>query len=175
MPARSLLEVLSAATPAPPVGEALPAITQTTRARLLVLLAQGNIPGAIEMWKLHTGREAPKVLRAMQAAYGAANQVAGACVRVARDVHAGFRELGGKAQYLKFTPPGNTPYLGWEMKAGVPKSTIQLSDTGMHCAVQFKDRIYDAFTGPQGMLVDDYLKRLIAHGGTPVKQVVESL
>lgn len=164
-----------AALPAPPLGEVLPAITESTRARMLALVAQGNIPAALEMWKLHTGRQAPKVLRTMQSAYEAINQVAGACTRVAKAIHAGIQELGGKAQFLKFTPPGNAPYLGWEARPGVPQSTIQISDTGVHYAVRFKDRIYDAFTGPEGMLLEHYLKRLIAHGGTPVVQVVEKL
>src|SRR5688500_3193950 len=91
------LHSAQAALPMPPVGEALPSVTESTRARVLALIAQGNLPGAIEMWKLHTGREAPKALRAMQSAYGAANQVAGACTRVARAIHTGIQELGGKA------------------------------------------------------------------------------
>ncbi|MDY7228513.1 hypothetical protein [Hyalangium rubrum] len=75
-----LPQALYAAVPTPPVVEALPAVTESTRARMLALLAQGNVPGAIEMWKVHTGREVPKALRAMQNAYGAANQVAGTCI-----------------------------------------------------------------------------------------------
>lgn len=166
---------VDAAVPAPPAVEAIPAVTESTRARMLALLAQGNTAGAIEMWKVHTGREAPKALRAMQAAYGAANQVAGACIRVAKAIHSGFHELGGKAQYLKFTPRGDVPFLGWETKAGIPQSTIQISATGVHYAVRFKDRVYDAFTGPEGMLLEHYLKRLVAHGGTPLAHSVESL
>jgi hypothetical protein len=73
------------------------------------------------------------------------------------------------------TTPGKAPYLGWEMRAGQPKSTIQISDMGTHYAVMMKDKVYDAFTGPEGMVLGEYLKRLVAHGGGPRWEMVGSL
>ncbi len=61
------------------------------------------------------------------------------------------------------------------MRAGDPKSTIQVSDIGRHYAVMLNDKVYDAFTGPEGMLLSEYLKRLMSHGGVPRWEVVSAL
>lgn len=37
------------------------------------------------------------------------------------------------------------------------------------------DKVYDAFTGPEGLVMSEYLKRLVAHGGVPRWEIVSSL
>jgi hypothetical protein len=174
-PVGSVQAMVPGAMAAPHVLAVIPSVTESTRARILVLLGQGNLRAAIEAWEVHTGRMAPRAAWGMQAAFQKANQVAGACIRVARSLHEGFKSLDLKPQLVRFSPPGRDPRLGWEMQPGVPHSTIQISDTGKHFAVKMGERIYDAFTGPAGMLMDDYLERLHAHGGKPVMQTLERL
>lgn len=175
VPATTASASACTAMPPPPVVQAvltLP-ITETTRARILTLLAAGNLTGAIEAWEVHTGRTASQAVWALSAAFSKANQMAGPCIRVARAVHEGFKTLGLRPQFVRFTPPTEqTRILAWEMQAGVDKSTIQISVTGRHFAVQVEERIYDAFTGPSGMLLNDYLQRLYSPVGRPVMQVV---
>lgn len=148
----------------------------TVRLKMLAALARGDIAGAISLWQLQTNRSTvPAALQAMQSAYSVANRTMGPCIQVARDISNGFKAFGGSPQYVRFMPPGKPPYLGWEMRAGDPKSTIQISDMGTHYAVMMKDKIYDAFTGPEGMVLSEYLKRLVAHDGVPRWEVVSSL
>ncbi len=165
-----------AAMPPPPVLQTvltLP-ITETTRARILALLAEGSLTKAIEAWEVHTGRMAPQSVWALSTAFSKVNQVAGRCIDVAHSVYDGFRTLGLRPQYVRFSPPSSSKLqvLAWEMQAGVEKSTIQISNNSRHFAVQVGERIYDAFTGPSGMVLNDYLRRLHALEGRPVMQVV---
>ena len=143
---------------------------------MLAAMTQGDIAGAISLWQLHTNRDTiPASLQAMQSAYSVVNRVMGPCIQVARDISSGFKAFGGNPQYIRFMPPGRTPFLGWEMRAGDPKSTIQVSDIGRHYAVMMNDKVYDAFTGSEGMALSEYLKRLMAHGGVPRWEIVSSL
>jgi hypothetical protein len=166
----------SGALPAPPVARAVPAVAESTRLRFLALLTQGNLRGALEVWETHTGRTAPQAAWSMTAAFDKVNQVAGACMRVARSVHEGFKSLGFQPRFVRFVPPAEgEELLGWEMQAGVPGSTIQIADNAQHFAVKVGDRIYDAFTGPAGMKLGDYVERLHSPVGRPLVQFVETL
>jgi hypothetical protein len=176
IPAAAVSASACAAMPPPPVLQTvltLP-ITETTRARILALLAEGSLTKAIEAWEVHTGRTAPQSVWALSTAFSKANQVAGRCIDVAHSIHDGFRLLGLRPQYLRFSPPPSSKLqvLAWEMQAGVEKSTIQISNNSRHFAVQVGERIYDAFTGPSGMALSDYLRRLHTLEGHPVMQVV---
>lgn len=111
----------------------------------------------------------------MQSAYSASNRVMGACIHVGRNIFNGFKAFGGDPPYVRFSPPGSPPVLGWEVRAGEPLSTIQVSDIGRHYAVMLNGKVYDAFTGPEGMLLNEYLKRLLAPGGLVRWEVVRSL
>ncbi len=57
------------------------------------------------------------------------------------------------------------------MRAGEPRSTIQISENFVHYAVQVENRIYDAFTGPQGLAIAEYTKRLISLGNITTETV----
>lgn len=168
--------VVHASPPGLPTAALLATLPDSVRLKMLAALARGDIAGAISLWQLHTNRDTlPAALQAMQSAYNVANRAMGPCKQVARDISNGFRAFGGSPRYVRFNPPGKVPYLGWEMRAGDPKSTIQISDMGRHYAVMMKDKVYDAFTGPEGMVLGEYLKRLIAHDGVPRWEMVGSL
>lgn len=121
------------------------------------------------------GRQAPLWLRAFQNAFSTDNQRAGPCVEVAKAIFEGFRRLGAEPSFVRFTAHGSR-FLGFEMRAGKPGSTIQVSELRTHVVVQVKDRLYDAFTGPAGLPVSEYVKRLVTEPGASITpQTVSSL
>lgn len=81
-----LLAMPAGAGPLSSVQEVIFAITESTRARLVVCLARGDIAGAVAMYQVHTGRQAPDWLKNLQVAYSAASQAPGKCQEVARIV-----------------------------------------------------------------------------------------
>ncbi|WP_309890855.1 hypothetical protein [Archangium sp.] len=143
----------------------------TLRTRMLASLAQGDVTGAISIWELEMGRQAPQWILLFQSAFSRENQRAGPCIEVARNIAAGFRHLGGKPTLIRFTSRGSD-YLAFEVRAGDPRSTVQLSDRSLHVVVQFRDKIYDAFTGPEGLTMEEYLKRLVTEEGAQITSAV---
>jgi hypothetical protein len=145
------------------------------QARMLAAIGRGDIVGAIAMWELRMGRKAPEWLLAFQNAFSTNNQRAGPCVEVARSIFEGFKRLSAKPSYVRFTAQGSR-FLGFEMRAGDPRSTVQVSEMRIHVVVQVEDRFYDAFTGPTGLPVAEYVKRLLTEeGATITSQVIASL
>jgi hypothetical protein len=163
--------------PVPPVERVVVAAPDSARAHFVARMADGDLAGALQAWEAAAGVEAPQAAAAMSAAFSVANQRAGPCIRVAQTLWEGFKSLGFKPEFIRFTPAATSTLniLGWEVRPGVATSTIQISNNGVHFAVRVGDRIYDAFTGPRGMVLSKYLERLTAHGGKPVMSVVESL
>jgi len=145
------------------VRETATAMPDSVRLRMLAMIAQGDISGAVEYYLLATGATtAPRWLAAMQRAFDVVNRRAGPCQEVADDVLEGFKRLGQNPAYVRFANQlQNNRYIGFEMTPGVPASTLQVSTNASHVAVRVGERIYDAFTGPAGLVVKDYLARLI--------------
>jgi hypothetical protein len=142
---------------------------------MLAAIARGDIQAAIVLWQAHTGRQdIPGWLRAFQSAFNTINQRAGPCIEVAKGIFEGFRNLGKAPTYLKFTSEGTqrgANLLAFEVRAGEPRSTIQISENFVHYAVQVENRIYDAFTGPRGLAVAEYTKRLFSVGNITTETV----
>lgn len=96
------------------------------------------------------------------------NQVAGRCGDVARG---GFQSLSRLGERIDMRPyflkiiPTEGDILGFETRSGVTK---QLSDNGVHVAVKFAGRVFDAYTGPGGMEEREYLKRLFTIAGQDI-------
>jgi hypothetical protein len=159
------------------VLEAVLQMPSTLKARMLAAIARGDLAGAIALWELEMGRRAPQWLTEFQAAFNVVNQRAGPCVEVAKSVFEGFRRLGEKPAYVRFTSTGSmhgANFIGWERRAGEPSSTFQISVSSYHYAVQLKDRVYDAMTGPTGLTVAEYMNRLTSPGDLSM-QVVSGL
>jgi hypothetical protein len=138
------------------------------RLRLLAYLARGDIAGAIAMYQVQTGQAAPAWLMDLQGVYGVANQAAGRCQQVARIIHTAFLKLGQTPQYIAFRTDENKPYMVFELANGKDAS---VSRTGYHGAVRVGDMIHDAYTGPLGMKLSDYLSRLHAQKGVALEVV----
>ncbi|MFL5350995.1 hypothetical protein, partial [Archangium sp.] len=119
-------------------------------------LVRGDIAGAIALYEAETGQAAPAWLMELQGAYSVANQQAGKCQQVARIIHTAFGKLGQTPQFVAFTTSRQTPYMVFELTSG---KTASISHTGYHVAVRLGDLIYDAYTGPLGMKLSDYLSR----------------
>ncbi len=88
--------VLSAAT------RIVPAILESTRARLVAALARGDVSAAIVAYEADTGRQAPTWLTNLQTAYSTASQVVGKCQEVARTLYTAYDRLGQKPEYIAF-------------------------------------------------------------------------
>lgn len=148
-------------------------LPDTVRSKILAHLADGNVTGAIEYYLLATGaREAPRWLQNLRLAFEAANRVAGRCVDVAQKLHEAFVQLGKNPSYVKVTSTGSE-LIAFEVQAGAPRSTVQISNNNYHIAVRVGSRIYDAFTGPKGLTEQEYLARLFTPSGEIVlKEVV---
>ena len=86
---------------------------------------------------------------------------------MAQSVYEGFKRLGTNPSYIRFTSQGTqrrANLIAFELRAGEPSRTIQLSDNSTHYAVQVGERIYAAMTGPTGLLVTEYMQRLFSPG-----------
>jgi hypothetical protein len=178
VPARHAQQLFTSQLPSVPghVREAVLQMPSTLKARILAAIARGDLGGAIALWELEMGRRAPEWLTSFQAAFNVANQRAGPCAEVARSVFEGFRRLGEKPAYVRFTSTGSmrgANLIAWERRAGDPGSTFQIATNFYHYAVQVKDRVYDAMTGPMGMTVTEYMQRLKSPGSLSMQVVSE--
>jgi hypothetical protein len=70
--------------------------------------------------------------------------------------------LGQTPQYVAFTTDEKKPFMVFELANG---KNASVSHNGYHVAVRLGDLIYDAYTGPLGMKLSDYLFRLHAQNG----------
>jgi hypothetical protein len=138
------------------------------RFKLLAYLARGDIPGAIAMYEAHTGKAAPAWLMDLQVAYSVANQAAGKCQQVARFIHTAFSKLGQTPQYIAFRAREREDYMVFELASG---KDAPVSRSGYHVAVRVGDVVHDAYTGPLGMKLSDYLSRLHALQGVVWEEV----
>lgn len=126
------------------------------------LLAAGDLEGAGEYYLLATGAtQLPRWLVALQSAFSVANRVAGPCQKVADDIFEGFERLEQNPTMVTFTTnatSGNAARMGFVLGDG---RVAQVSVSGYHVAVRCGERIFDAFTGPTGMLVAEYMEHLV--------------
>jgi hypothetical protein len=98
----------------------------------------------------------------LQAAYSAANQAAGKCQEVARTIYTAYNRLSQKPEYIAFKASGQVDYMTFDLASG---RSAPVTRTGYHVAVKVGDVIHDAYTGPLGIKLQDYLARLHAiHG-----------
>jgi hypothetical protein len=141
---------------------AVPSILESTRARLLAALARGDVAGAIAAYENHAGRRAPEWLRALHTAYSAKSQEVGRCQEVARIIHTAYSKLDKEPQFIAFRANANYDYITFDSPSGKIQT---ITHTGYHVAVRIGDTIHDAFTGPVGMRLADYLARLNAAQG----------
>ncbi len=131
----------------------------TLHAQVFKLIVRGEIPQAIEYYKLAAGVEqVPRWLLLMQGAFSTANRVAGPCRQVADDIYEAFKRLGQSPQIVRVAASNNPRgILSWQGKA-------LMSETNKHFAVMNAGRIYDAFTGPTGMLWAEYQQAVQSPG-----------
>lgn len=132
------------------------------------LLARGDIVGAITVYQTHTGRAAPDWLLNLQAAYSVSSQSIGSCQGVARAIHVAFTQLGHRPQYLALKANEQHPYLVFDMVSG---KSVSITRNGYHVVVRLGERVHDAYTGPLGMKLTDYLARLHSPTGVTWENV----
>lgn len=157
--------VLLAQASSPVLSEAaraVPSIMESTRARLVAALARGDVSAAIVAYEADTGRQAPAWLANLQTAYSAANQAAGKCQEVARTIYTAYDRLGQKPEYIAFRTRGGIDYMTFDLSNG---KNAPVTRTGYHVAVRVGDMVRDAYTGPLGLKLSEYLARLQAIAG----------
>lgn len=146
-----------------PVRESVLAAS-TIQVKLMACLARGDIAGALVLYEAETGEAAPAWLQGLQSAYAVTNQVAGRCQQVARVIHTALTQLGQSPQYIAFkTRDPRLPYMTFDLVGGAQAS---VSRNNYHVAVRLGDLVYDAYTGPLGMKLSEYLSRL--HAGQEI-------
>lgn len=153
----------------PVASRTVSGITDTTRAHIFAALARGDIAAAIAAYEIHAGRTAPEWLLKLQTVYSAAGQKIGQCQEVARTIHAAFIQLNRQPEFIAIRTRGvSNDYMTFDVGGG---KALSVTRNGYHAAVQAGERVYDAFTGPAGMKVADYLARLHAPEGVTWKVV----
>jgi hypothetical protein len=137
-------------------------VSDSIRLKLLASLARGDIAGAIALYETQTGQAAPAWLLDLQVAYSVASQNVGRCQEVARRIHTAFTRLGQSPQYVAIRALDKKNYITFDMPDGkVPT----LTRNGYHVIVKLEDVVYDAYTGPAGMKLTQYLTQLHAEAG----------
>jgi hypothetical protein len=104
----------------------------------------------------------------LQVAYNVANQAAGRCQQVARFIHTAYSKLGQTPQYVAIRALGRKDYIAFDMTSG---KSPGITYNGYHVIVKAEDMVYDAYTGPAGMKLTEYLPRLHAEMGVTWKVV----
>ena len=130
------------------------------------LLLAGKISEALSYAKEHYGR-IPSYLQQYAGAFAPANQVVGKCQDVARSIHGSLARLGAQPEYVAIRSKWDYPV--FKMPDGTEQT---LSHTGYHVVVRAGNMVYDAYTGPVGMRLTDYLQRLTTPQGFKVEAAV---
>lgn len=137
-------------------------LPDTVRTKILAALAVGDIDAAVAAYMAHKGlTDSPRWLQAFQAAFSVANRTVGPCRQVAEDIHAAFIQFGSRAEFVAFRAR-NYHYMSFDLPEG---SSPAITQSGYHVVVRVGDRLYDAFTGPAGLTMTEYMVRLHARYG----------
>jgi hypothetical protein len=138
------------------------AIAESTRFKLLACLARGDIAGAMAMYETHTGHSPPSWLQNLQVAYDVSSQAINKCQHVARIIHTAFQRLDQTPQYIALRARQGYDFMTFDLATG---KSPTVTNNGYHVAVMLEGKVYDAYTGPLGMKLADYLGRLHAPAG----------
>lgn len=137
-------------------------LPDSIRTRIFAALAVGDVDAAVAAYMAYKGlTDAPRWLQAFQGAFSVANRTVGPCRQVAGDIHAAFIQFGTRAEYIAFRAR-NYHYMSFDLPGGTSPAITQ---NGYHVVVRVGDRFYDAFTGPTGLTMTEYMVRLHARYG----------
>ncbi len=142
--------------------------TNSYDAHIRNLLLSGKVAEALNSAKEHYGR-VPEWLRSYAAAFDAAKRAVGQCQEVAKAIHAGMTQMGQQADYLRIRSTWD--YVSFQPLAGKEQT---ITRTGYHVVVKVGDTVFDAYTGPAGMKVTEYLSRLSTLPGHSISTSVVS-
>jgi len=143
-------------------------LPDSARMKFMTCLSQADLDCAVTAYiAAHEVDEAPAWLRMFLNAFSTANRVAGQCESVARAIYDGFTKIGQRAQLINIISSNDqVKNLSWQGR-------IMVSNNNFHQAVRIGDTIYDAFTGPRGMLAVKYFSdSAMRLEGAPIINVV---
>jgi hypothetical protein len=175
---KALLLILLCLIPSRGLGNPPLPGDESIRARLKSCLLMGDLNCVVDQYLLlkDIGR-VPGWLVAFQNAFAVANRKAGECEKVAKTIHEGLTRLGQSPEYMRFTIRGPAKVMGFdEVSNGVLLKTHQLSTRAYHVAVRLGDKVIDAYTGPAGLPLSEYMARLNTSPGSKIlEEVVQTL
>jgi hypothetical protein len=131
-------------------------------------LARGDVATSMYYLATLTGATVSQqqaIINGLMQFFDEGNQIAGKCGDVARG---GFTTLSELGNYIRIRPyffkliSTDGPILGFQPLDGKAK---QMASNGVHVAVKFAGRIFDAYTGPGGMEESRYLKHVFTYEG----------
>ena len=108
------------------------------------------------------------IQRTLQQMQGRAGQFVGNCQEIARGFFDIFKSLGMNPQVVQLKSQADY------IMTSNPNFGGAVSQNGLHWGIQIQGRVYDAFTGLQGVPVDQYASMFMTRAGTPIMTVVES-
>ncbi|HSP77500.1 MAG TPA: hypothetical protein VLQ93_03160 [Myxococcaceae bacterium] len=139
---------------------------------MFAALARGDVAAAMYYLSALTGASISHqqaIINGLTHFFDEGNQIAGRCGDVARG---GFQTLsrlgehiGSRPYFLKIISTERRLVLGFELGNGV---TRQLADNGVHIAVKFAGRVFDAYTGPGGLDEAEYIRRIFTYTGREI-------
>ncbi|WP_095984952.1 hypothetical protein [Cystobacter fuscus] len=139
---------------------------------MFAALARGDMATAMYYLSALTGASVTQqqaIINGLTHFFDEGNQIAGQCGDVARGgfqvLHRLGEFMGSRPYFLKIISTEKRLILGFELRTGVAK---QLADNGVHIAVKFEGRVFDAYTGPGGMDEAEYLRRIHTYTGQEI-------
>jgi hypothetical protein len=138
---------------------------------MFVALARGDMAATMYYLSTVTGLSVTQqqtIINSLTHLFDEGNQIPGKCGDVAREGLQVLNRIGGytglRPYFLKIVPTDGE-VLGFMVRGG---SVKQVSDNGVHVAVKFAGRVFDAYTGPGGMEEKDYLKHFYTFYGQQI-------
>ncbi len=142
---------------------------------MFAAIARGDMAAAMHHLSAVTGlsiAQQQTVINGLTHIFDEGNQIPGECGNVARE---GFQTLGRIGKHFNARPyflkivPTDGDILGFQLRSGVVK---QVSNNGVHVAVKFAGRVFDAYTGPGGLAEREYIARLHTFHGQNISTKV---
>jgi hypothetical protein len=132
-------------------------IPNSVAARALVLSARGDFAGASALLIAAGYPNVGAAVLELQWAFDRAQQVAGPCFQVAQRISTAFQQLGRSPVAMQVRTGMAEGPAGRIARQAADGTWVQVSTNGLHAVVESGGRYFDAFTGPQGQTLEQFM------------------
>jgi RHS repeat-associated protein len=142
---------------------------QTVPARVLALIAQGNLAEAAAIAEVAGLGIAPRIQQTISALNTLTQRYSRTslqCDKLAQETSALFKSLNANPQIINITDKAGAQFF-------IDNEGVTFAKTGFHQAVRVGNMVYDALTGPAGMEYAQYINKLESYGIYPVVKTIE--